>query len=195
VTAWALGAFLELANMPYVSLVVWGTGAGATAASALGLLGGHFGRFFASHTAFFGLLGGLLAAVYQVSAVLDRPWLFVAVAAVSTASALLLGGGVRRGAPARPYDDPDVTDAKRVEAEFVKTGDVALLATYVAYHLARGGVEERRVVEAVRLAVSYRDIEPSPFAPPLVVRLVEKLNRRRRMRHLQRVKAALRAYL
>jgi hypothetical protein len=51
------------------------------------------------------------------------------------------------------------------------------------------------VWEAVRIAVSYRDLEPSPFAPPLVVRLVEGVNRRRRARHLQRVKAALRAYL
>jgi hypothetical protein len=88
-----------------------------------------------------------------------------------------------------------VLEAKRVEAEFVKTGDVALLAAYVAYHLARGGVEEVKVVEAVRIAVSYRDLEPSPFAPPLVVRLVEGVNRWRRARHLQRVKAALRAYL
>ena len=198
VTAWALGTFLELARMPLLPLLVWGAGAGAAAASALGLLRGRLrrvGRFFARHTAFFGLLGGLLAAVYHVSAAVGRPWLFVAVAASSVAAALLLGGDVRRSAPVRLYDDLDVLEAKRVEAEFVKTGDVALLAAYVAYHLARGGVEEGKVVEAVRIALSYRDLEPSPFAPPLVTRLVEGVNRRRRARHLQRVKAALRAYL
>ena len=198
VTAWALGVFLGLAQMPFLPLAVWGAGAGAAAASALGLLGGRLkraGRFFAGHTAFFGLLGGLLAVVYYVSAAVGRPWLFVAVAASSVAAVLLLGGDVRKGATARLYDDPDVLDAKRVEAEFVKTGDVALLAAYVAYHLARGGVDEGRVVEAVRLAVSYRDLEPSPFAPPLVMRLVKGINRRRRARHLQRVKTALKAYL
>ena len=198
VTAWALGAFLGLARVPLLPLVVWGAGAGAAAASALGLLGGRLrraGRFFARHTAFFGLLGGLLAVVYYVSAAVGRPWLFAAVAASSVAAVLLLGGDVRRRTPVQLYDDPDVLEAKRVEAEFVKTGDVALLAAYVAYHLARGGAEEGKVVEAVRIAVSYRDLEPSPFAPPLVVRLVERVNRRRRVRHLQRVKAALRAYL
>jgi hypothetical protein len=199
VTSWALGAFLEAFHMPYVPSVVWGAGAGAAAASALGLLGGRLGgvgKFFARHTTFFGLLGALLVVTYYVSVAINRPWLFIAVTATSVAAVLLFGGDVRRkGAAARLYDDPDVLETKRVEAEFVKTGDGALLAAYVAYHLAKGGVDERKVVEAVRLAVSYHDIEPSPFAPPLVVRLVERLNRRRRRRHLQRVKAALRSYL
>jgi hypothetical protein len=138
VTSLALGAFLEAVHMPYVPSVVWGAGAGAAAASALGLLGGGgVGRFFARHTTFFGLLGALLVVTYYVSATLNRPWLFIAVTTTSVAAVLLLGGDVRRkGAAARFYDDPDVLEAKKVEAEFVKTGDVALLAAYVAYHLA-----------------------------------------------------------
>jgi len=61
--------------------------------------------------------------------------------------------------------------------------------------LAKAGVEEGRVVEAVRAALSYRDWEPSPFAPPLVAKLVERANRRRRERHLRKVEALLRRYL
>jgi len=94
------------------------------------------GRFFARHT-FFGLLGALLVVTYYVSVAINRPWLFIAVTTTSVA-AVLLGGDVRRkGAAARLYDDPDVLEAKKVEAEFVKTGDVALLAAYVAYHIAK----------------------------------------------------------
>jgi hypothetical protein len=139
VTSWALGTFLEATHMPYVPLVVWGAGAGAATASALGLLGGGgVGRFFARHTTFFGLLGALLVVTYYVSVAINRPWLFIAVTTTSVAAVLLLGGDVRRkGAAARFYDDPDVLEAKRVEAEFVKTSDVALLAAYVAYHIAK----------------------------------------------------------
>lgn len=124
--------------MPYIPSVVWGAGAGA--ASTLGLLGsGGVGRFFARHTTFFRLLGALLVATHHAFAALNRPWLFIAVTATSVAAVLLLGGDVRRkGAAARLYDDPDVLEAKKVKAKFVKTSDVALLAAYVAYHLAKG---------------------------------------------------------
>jgi hypothetical protein len=81
-------------------------------------------------------LGAFSVATHHASAALNRSWLFVAVAATSVAAVLLFGGDVRRkGAAARLYDDPDVLEAKKVEAEFVKTSDVALLAAYVAYHL------------------------------------------------------------
>jgi hypothetical protein len=83
------------------------------------------------------VLGTLSVATHHASTALNRSWLFVAVTTTSVAAVLLLGGDVRRkGAAARLYDDPGVLEAKRVETEFVKTGDVALLAAYVAYHLA-----------------------------------------------------------
>lgn len=189
----SLGAFLQLVGVPLAPLVVWGVGLGGAAASALGLLRGRWGRFFARRTAYFGALGGLLALLYQVSAAVGRPALFVGAAVASVAAVLMLGGDLKTRV--RPYDDPDVLEAKRVEARFLKTGDAALLAAYVAYHLARGGADERAVAEAVKTAVSYKDIEPSPFAPPLVVKLVERVNRRRRARHLERVRATLRRYL
>jgi hypothetical protein len=86
---------------------------------------------------FFGLLEALLVVTHHASAALNRPWLFIAVAATSVAAVLLLDGDMRRkGAAARLYDDPDVLETTKVEAEFVKTGDVAPLAAYVAYHLA-----------------------------------------------------------
>ena len=99
--------------MPYIPSVVWGAGAGAAAASTLGLLGGGgVGRFFAR--LLLGLLGALLVVMYYVSVAINRPWLFIAVTATSAAAVLLLGGDVRRkGAAARLYDDPDVLEAKR----------------------------------------------------------------------------------
>ncbi|MEZ0318996.1 MAG: hypothetical protein ABWK05_03250 [Pyrobaculum sp.] len=188
-----LGAFLQLVGFPVAPFVVWGVGLGGAAASALGLLRGRRGRFFARRTAFFGALGGLLALLYQVSLAIGRPAVFAGAAAASVAAVLILGGDLKTRV--RPYDDPDVLEAKRAEATFLKTGDAALLAAYVAYHLARSGADERAVAEAVRAAVSYKDLKPSPFAPPLVAKLVEKYNRRRRARHLERVKATLRRYL
>ncbi|ABO07848.1 hypothetical protein [Pyrobaculum calidifontis] len=194
VTAGSLGAFLYAVGAPLLPVAAWGVGAGAAAASALGLAGGRRGRFFARRTALFGVLGGLLGVLYQVSALVGGLQLFASVAAAAVASLLLLGTEAKWPRP-RLYDDADVLAAKRVEARFVKTGDVALLAAYVAYHLAKAGVEEGRVVEVVRAALSYRDWEPSPFAPPLVAKLVERANRRRRERHLRKVEALLRRYL
>ncbi|ABP50766.1 MAG: hypothetical protein QW677_10340 [Pyrobaculum sp.] len=187
-----LGLFLQSAGIPALPQVVWGVGAGGSLASALGLLRGPVGRFFAKRVVFFGIVGGLAAALYVISPLVGRPLYLAAVAAAAVAA---LAPGM--GGPKKPrlYDDPDILEAKRVEARFVKNGDVALLAAYVAYHLARAGADEKAVVDAVRVALSYRDLEPSPFAPAAVARLVERANRRRRARHLERVKSYLRRYL
>lgn len=198
VTAWGLGSFLQLTHIPLLYLPVWGAGAGAFIASALGLARGRFkkvGRFFARHTAAFGVLGGLLTALYYISSLAGAAWVFYSTAIGSAAAILLLGGDVKRHRAAQLYDDQDVIEAKRLERRFVETGDVSLLTTYVAYYMAKGGVDEGRVLEVVRAALAYKDIEPSPFAPPLVAKLVERWNRRRRLRHLRRVMALLNRYL
>ncbi|MGC8994018.1 MAG: hypothetical protein ACP5J0_01360 [Pyrobaculum sp.] len=198
VSSWGLGSFLQLTHLHWLSSAVWGVGAGGAAASALGLLGGRLrrvGRFFARHTAAFGVLGGLLSVLYQVASLTGATWLFYSVAVGSVAAILLLGGDAVRPRPVRLYDDLDVAEVKRLEKRFIETGDVALLATYVAYHMARGGVDEGKALEVVRAALDYRDVTPSPFAPPLVVKLLRRLNRRRRAQHIKRVTALLERYL
>ena len=191
VVAAFLGLFLKSTGLPYLPGIAWGVGAGGALASALGLLRGPAGRFFARRAVFFAAVGGLSAALYELSAAVGQP-LYLAAAAVAVLGLMM---PLSEAARARPYDDPDVLEAKRVEARFVSTGDAALLAAYVAYHLAKAGASERAVAEAVRLALSYRDLKPSPFAPGLVARLVERANKRRRIRHLERVKGYLRRYL
>lgn len=188
-----LGLFIQAARVEFLAHVVWGAGAAAAATSALGLAGGRVGRFFARRVAVFGVLGGLAVALYYVSALVSAPWL-VSAAAVA-AVVLLLGGTEKRPRVSETLDDPHLLEAVAVERRFLKSGDVSLLAAYVAYHMARGGADQTAVLKAVKTALSYRDLEPSPLAPPLVVRLIERLNRRRRERHLRRLKSLLKSYL